>query len=99
MDQMIPVTHVRPHVQWTGVAALIPPEPWTQDALCAQTDPDLFFPERGEGDRAITAKRTCGRCPVQAACLAYALRTGQNEGIWGGKSRGQLRKLRKAARA
>ena len=35
MDQMIPVTHVRLHAQWTGVGALITPEPWAQDALCA----------------------------------------------------------------
>lgn len=92
MDQMIPVTHVRNAVQWSGAAALITPEPWVQDALCTQVDPELFFPEKG-GKGADEARKVCGACDVVAECLAFALRTREEEGVWGGKSPRQRRKL------
>lgn len=97
MDQMIPVTHVRNAVQWSGAAALITPEPWTQDALCAQTDPDSFFPEKGEATK--PARDVCTSCDVVAECLAYALRTKQRYGVWGGKSERQRRRMLKLPEA
>ena len=45
---------------------------WWFAALCAQTDPELFFPEKGGSTRA--AKRVCTGCPVRAQCLEHALR-------------------------
>lgn len=65
---------------------------WRQDALCAQTDPDVFFPERGQSLR--PARRICGRCAVRSHCLTYALDTGQTFGIWGGLTAPQRRTLR-----
>lgn len=44
---------------------------WTQDALCAQTDPEIFFPEKGGSVR--EAVRVCSECPVQQVCLDAAL--------------------------
>lgn len=67
-------------IEWAPPAHL----PWMDDAACAQTDPDMFFPEKGGSTRA--AKRICGGCDVQETCLEYALATGQQEGIWGGLS-------------
>ncbi|GAA2980491.1 WhiB family transcriptional regulator [Actinokineospora diospyrosa] len=67
---------------------------WMADALCAETDPDAFHPERANPDGA--ARRVCQRCDVQAACLAYALATGQSEGVWGGTSPAQRRRMRLA---
>ena len=68
---------------------------WTS-ALCAQTDPALFFPE-GHGKKVTNAieqaKRTCGRCPIREACLEWALDTGQNTGVWGGLSEDERRHL------
>ncbi len=97
MDQMIPVTHVHPHVQWSGAASLITPEPWMQDARCAEVMPDTFFPEKGEST--MPARGVCAGCPVAGECLGYALRTNQKYGIWAGMSGAELSKLRKAARA
>lgn len=97
MDQLIPVTHVRPHVQWSGTASLITPEPWAQEARCTEVMPDTFFPEQGHSSR--PAKDVCNGCPVIAECLDYALRNGERYGVWGGQSEHELRKLRKAARA
>ena len=83
-------------VAWTE-ETLISPEPWVADALCAQTDPESFFPPKGGSTEA--AKRVCAACDVTAECLAYALRTGQDEGIWGGLSRMERRALSRGAAA
>lgn len=59
---------------------------WMNDALCAQTDPDLFFPDRdAPTDRVRAAEQVCAECPVQQRCAAYASGTGQRHGIWGGR--------------
>jgi len=63
---------------------------WREDALCPQTDPDAFFPDKGGSTR--PAKQICARCSVVGACLAYALDNGIREGIWGGMS-GRERRL------
>ena len=42
--------------------------PWQEQALCAQTDPEAFFPEKGGSTR--EAKRVCSRCEVRADCNA-----------------------------
>ena len=67
---------------YTG--SMLKPEPWTQEALCAQADPDAWFPEKG--DPAMEVRRICRRCPVIDECAEYAVRTRQEHGIWGGES-------------
>jgi WhiB family redox-sensing transcriptional regulator len=59
-----------------------PPGAWAERAVCATSDPDAWFP--GPHDAAAMARRVCAACPVQAECLAYALDTGEEHGIWGG---------------
>ena len=60
------------------------PEPWMADALCAQTDPDAFFPELGASSK--PAKKLCAECTVREQCLAYALKNDEQFGVWGGLS-------------
>lgn len=67
---------------------------WQWDALCAQTDPDSFFPEKGGSTR--EAKRICEDCPVRAECLEYALERDERFGIWGGLSDRERRALKQA---
>lgn len=55
---------------------------WTVDALCAQTDPEIFFPGKGGTTRA--AKEVCAECPVRAKCLAYALEHEDGNSVWPG---------------
>jgi WhiB family redox-sensing transcriptional regulator len=63
-------------------------------ARCTQTDPDLFFPEKGSP--APEAKQICRQCPVRPDCLAYALTTPDRLlGIWGGTAEVDRRKLRR----
>ena len=68
---------------------------WQDRALCAQTDPEAFFPEKGGSTR--EAKRTCRACEVRAECLAYALDHDERFGIWGGLSERERRRLKRVA--
>jgi WhiB family redox-sensing transcriptional regulator len=64
---------------------------WQDDALCAQTDSEMFFPEKGGSTR--DAKKVCSACEVREKCLEYALFTGQRYGIWGGLSERERRRM------
>jgi WhiB family redox-sensing transcriptional regulator len=69
---------------------------WRSAAACRSSDPDLFFPvsSAGTAQREIAeALAVCARCPVQAHCREFALRTRQQHGIWGGMTEGERRQL------
>ena len=71
---------------------------WRRDAICRDTDPDLFFPVGTTGYALVQidrAKEVCGECPVKVDCLDYALETNQDSGIWGGTSEEERRTLRR----
>jgi WhiB family redox-sensing transcriptional regulator len=68
---------------------------WQDRALCAQTDPEAFFPEKGGSTR--EAKRVCRGCEVRAECLEYALENDERFGIWGGLSERERRRLKRQA--
>lgn len=70
-------------------------ESWQERALCAQTDPEAFFPEKGGSTR--EAKKVCVGCEVRAECLEFALAHDERFGIWGGLSERERRKLKKRA--
>lgn len=89
-------------VDSTGAVAGVYGEPddgaepdWQERALCAQTDPEAFFPEKGGSTR--EAKRICSGCDVRAECLEYALAHDERFGIWGGLSERERRRLRREA--
>lgn len=65
--------------------------PWS-GALCAETDPEAFFPEKGESSH--EAKMVCASgCPIRDFCLEFALRNKEEFGIWGGLSASERRRL------
>ena len=66
---------------------------WQDRALCAQTDPEAFFPEKGGSTR--EAKRICLGCEVKDECLEYALANDERFGIWGGLSERERRRLKR----
>ena len=68
---------------------------WQERALCAQTDPEAFFPEKGGSTR--EAKRICTGCEVRDECLEYALLNDERFGIWGGLSERERRRLKRSA--
>ena len=70
---------------WT--TRLITRGQWRSAAACRSADPDLFFPISDSGparEQAAEAKAICATCWVRRECLAFALRTRQVHGIWGG---------------
>ncbi len=89
----------RPHLTLVqtdpfGLPPLTPDDPeWQEKALCAQTDPEAFFPEKGGSTR--EAKRICMGCEVRDACLDYALAHDERFGIWGGLSERERRRLKR----
>ncbi|MGH8906204.1 MAG: WhiB family transcriptional regulator [Egibacteraceae bacterium] len=75
---------------------------WRGQAACLDEDPELFFPIGTTGPalaQAELAKAVCQRCPVIAQCLAWALATRQEAGVWGGLSEDERRDLRRRRRA
>jgi WhiB family redox-sensing transcriptional regulator len=72
---------------------------WQYAAACRGDDAVVFFApnyfeKRSQKDaREAVAKRICARCPVQDACLAYALRTREPHGVWGGLNEMERRAL------
>lgn len=68
--------------------------PVLEQALCAEVDTEIFFPEKGGSDTA--AKTVCRRCPVQTECLQYAM-DHPVDGVWGGTSVHERRHLARAA--
>ena len=77
------------------VTGLARGEDWRSAAACQATDPDLFFPVSGSGkslEQVERAKAICAACPVRQDCLAFALRIGQADGIWGGLTEEERRK-------
>ena len=73
---------------------------WRDLAACldvVSADYDPFFADSAElQDEAIAI---CGTCSVRDACLTFAVRTGQQYGIWGGQPQQIIRRLIAADRA
>ncbi|MCD0480876.1 WhiB family transcriptional regulator [Streptacidiphilus sp. ASG 303] len=70
---------------------------WWRTAACVDKDPDLFFPVGSAGPALVQlaeAKAVCAGCPVARDCLEWALRTGQEDGVWGGMTADERRGLR-----
>lgn len=66
---------------------------WTDRANCRGVDPDAFFVRGSVQARA--ALRLCQGCPVQEACLEYALEQEIDFGVWGGLTERQRRSLQR----
>jgi len=64
-------------------------------ALCAQVDPELFFPEKGQADQSRAARAVCASCHVQALCLA-TFGPLLSHGVVGGQTDQQRRQARRA---
>ncbi|OKI47269.1 WhiB family transcriptional regulator [Micromonospora sp. CB01531] len=82
-----------------AVTALLQVPEWHERALCRQTDPDLFFPEKGSGLSSLRqARRICARCEVRTECREDAIARDERFGVWGGTSEAERRGMRRARR-
>lgn len=66
---------------------------WREEAVCTETDPELFFPSSSSGS-SRKVKEVCFSCPVREQCLQFALDNGERFGIWGGLSEMERRALK-----
>ncbi|VAV96633.1 hypothetical protein MNBD_ACTINO02-3239 [hydrothermal vent metagenome] len=78
--------------------AFEPIETWRHMASCNGADLDLFFPAGEDDSLTGPALRVCAECPVQQECLDYAVETNQTEGVWGGMTGPDRRRLRRRIR-
>ncbi|SFF76737.1 WhiB family transcriptional regulator, redox-sensing transcriptional regulator [Actinacidiphila alni] len=73
---------------------------WKLDAACQGEDPERFFPVGHSGSALLQeqqAKDVCRRCPVVEQCLAWAMDTRQEFGVWGGRNEDERRSMRRRA--
>jgi hypothetical protein len=71
----------------------IRPDAWELDAVCSSVDPEAFYPPPGTST--LPARLVCASCPVRAICLETALARNETEGVWGGYSPRQRRRLKR----
>ncbi|HWW55027.1 MAG TPA: WhiB family transcriptional regulator [Acidimicrobiales bacterium] len=64
---------------------------WRQSAACRGVDPEIFYPATEE--EAEAAKSVCGQCDVRETCLEFALANREREGVWGGATERERRRL------
>jgi WhiB family transcriptional regulator, redox-sensing transcriptional regulator len=83
------VDRASPHLALADFA--VADQPWMKRALCSQTDPEAFFPEKGGSTH--EAKRVCRGCEVRSECLEFALDHEERYGIWGGMSERERRNV------
>ena len=69
---------------------------WQDFALCAETDPEIFFPPRGEPG--LDAIKICNQCPVRNECLEAALHHWEQIGIRGGLTVNARKRIFRARR-
>ena len=79
------------------MAVSIPRIEFFDRARCREVDLSVFYPEAKTKWTVSQAKAICTLCPVRIECLEYALDTefidGAINGIWGGKTERERRKL------
>jgi WhiB family transcriptional regulator, redox-sensing transcriptional regulator len=64
---------------------------WRNHAACRGIDPDVFYPQTDE--EAEPARAICAQCQVRVACLEYALAKRERDGLWGGATERERRRL------
>lgn len=68
---------------------------WVEYSACADADPALFFPTRGQPTD--EAKAICQTCVVIEECREWAL-LHERHGVWGGLSERERRRERRRRR-
>lgn len=66
---------------------------WRKRAACRGIDVEIFYPATDEDDDAEPAKAVCAECPVRQACLEHALAHREREGVWGGATERERRRI------
>jgi WhiB family redox-sensing transcriptional regulator len=73
--------------------ALLVSTHWRQHARCLGADPDVFYPSSDADEAADAAKAVCMVCPVREPCLEHAITAREKQGVWGGLTERERRRL------
>lgn len=68
---------------------------WRLEARCLGTDPAVFHPNEKDEQAELKAKQVCAPCPVKGPCLEYAITARELDGVWGGLTPLERRRLRR----
>ena len=68
---------------------------WREDAACRDADTDAFFPAPDDEVATAKAKAICAVCPVRESCLMFALSNREEQGVWGGLTETERRRVRR----
>ena len=76
--------------------------PFDGTQLCSEYDTNVFYPEPDEFGNYVesdfdVAKNICNSCWLKDKCLEFALNSNEKEGVWGGTSPAERRRLRRRA--
>jgi WhiB family redox-sensing transcriptional regulator len=74
-----------------GCGVAIAEGQWRSKGACQGLDPDIFYPDND--DHADVAKAVCDECQVRIACLNHALDNREHQGVWGGATARERRRL------
>ena len=66
---------------------------WRSRAACTGIDSEIFYPASEDEADAAEAKAVCAACPVQVMCLEHALSSREREGVWGGTTERERRRI------
>ena len=64
---------------------------WRELGACRGLDPGMFYPD--EEDDSQAAKSVCDQCDVRVACLEHALASREKQGVWGGATERERRRI------
>jgi WhiB family redox-sensing transcriptional regulator len=64
---------------------------WRQAAACRGVDPEIFYPNSEE--EADAGKVICAQCSVRQSCLEYSLLSRERDGVWGGATEKERRRI------
>ena len=84
-----------PSIELPGISNFLKRPPWQAQAACRGRGTAAFVLDVGGNSR--TAKALCESCPVCDDCLAFALADDQLEGVWGGTTGKERRRMRRAS--
>lgn len=66
---------------------------WRLQAACRGLDPAIFYPSTEDEADAEPAKEVCAQCPIRTACLEHALTRREKDGVWGGATEKERRRM------
>ena len=64
---------------------------WRNRGACNGLDPAVFFPDSEEN--AGEAKSICAECAVRLSCREHALAVRERDGVWGGLTEKERRRI------